>query len=278
MVYTKNVGFKTKVGYTKSRAGRTFTKGKKKAPLTKTETKAVASIAKKVMNKNVEHKYIVKGLEDTALLCSNIYAFNPMGNVVYGTGTDNRIGEQINNVVLRVKLAYSNIGQKVDIPTYLKLWNQSRLRIMVIKTKRQLTNVSNVWTDITTLIGRTDSAAARDSCIFYQPTGWAYPYHSGMSDVRKDNDFKVLYDKYITSAGNQDSQTIAGNIQNGFFKDARFSVPLGRFEYEEANVAYARKGFNNIYVLVCPWIPRTVAGIDIAGDITCHYSLSWTDS
>lgn len=252
-------------------------KSYKKRALSKKEKNEVTKIAKKVFKQNVEHKYLVHGLVDTALYVSNIYAINPMGLITYGTAEGSRIGEVINHCRLRFKLSYTNLGVKVDLPN-IHLWNRSQLRVMVIRTKRQLTNVSSTWTDITSSIGRTDSATNRDNCLFYQPPGWTYPYHSALSDVRKDNDFKVVYDKVIKSDNDNPYQTIAGHVPNGKFTNLKFSVKIGKFEYEEANVAYARKGFDNVYVLAMPYIPRTIAGTDFAGDITAHYSLTWTDA
>lgn len=257
-------------------------KSYKKRALSKKEKNEVTRIAKKVFKQNVEHKYFVQGLTDATFLCGNIYAFNPMGLITYGTSEGSRIGEVINHCRLRVKLSWISLGTKIDIPNYHHLWNRASLRVMVIRTKRQLTGNNGAWVDITTLIGMTNSAAARDQCIFYQPTGWAYPYHSGLSDVRKDNDFKVVYDKTIKSDNDNPYTAITGGngtyVPNGKFTNLKFSAKIGKFEYEESNVAYASKGYDNVYVLAMPYIPRTIAGTDIAGDITAHYSLTWTDA
>lgn len=246
------------------------------------QKKAVAQIARRVLNGRLEHKYLVQGVQDTLLKYSNLYALNPMGLITFGTDNKSRIGDIINNLTLRVKLAYVHLGQKVNLPNQ-HLWNKSQLRVMVIKTKRQITNVSSVWTDVTSFIGRTSSAVDRDACLFYQPTGWVYPYHSVISDINKDNDFKVMYDRVITSKFEQ--PYVNGVIMptpehtpNGNFAPLKFKVKLGKFEYEESNVAYSTKGGNNIYIIVTPFTPLTDAGVDLAGDITCHYSLSWTDA
>lgn len=265
------------------------TKNKKVAnALGVNQKKAVAMIARRVLNGRLEHKYKVQGIQDfLGLKYSNIYAVNPMGLITFGTDNASRIGDIINNLTLRVKLGYVHLGQKVNT-TYQHLWNKSSLRVMVIKTKRQLTNVNGVWTDITSLVGRTDSAANRDACMFYQPDGWVYPYHSVISDINKDNDFKVVYDRVITSKNDNpyvnDTRYTTGIppnpvfIPNGNFAPLKFKVKLGKFEYEEANIAYAKKGVYNNYIMITPFTPLTEAGVDLAGDITCHYSLSWTDA
>jgi len=277
MAIAKSVGFKTKVGYSKGRAGRTYTK--RKQALTKTEKVEVKKIAKRVLSANVEHKYNMQSTVEFVARCQDIYALNPMGTLTLGTDSGSRIGEAINNVTLRVKMSYVHLGTKVSIPNS-KLWPRSQLRVMVVRTKRQLTNTNIVFTDITSTVGKTDSALARDNCLFYQPNGWSNPFHVAIQDIRKDNDYRVIYDNVLTSDLTHGyTDVVSGNfIPNGKFVNSKFTVKLGKFEYEESNAAYARKGLDNVYIIVSPYIPKSLAGIDQAGDVVCHYSLSYTDS
>lgn len=276
----KSVRFKSKVGANKNRAGRSFTY-KKKPALTKTEKVEVKKIAKRVMSSNVEHKYTVQSVNEFTPRVAEVYALNPMASITLGTDSGSRIGEVINNVVLRVKMSYTHIGNSIGLPDK-KLWPRSQLRVMVIRTKRQLINLNQSFTAITTSIGQTTSATARDNCLFYQPINWAYPYHCGLQDTRKDNDYRVVYDKVLTSDlthGYTDVSNPPLNfIPNGKSVNNTFTVKIGKFEYEESNAAYSRKGLDNVYILLTPYIPKSLAGTDIAGDVVMHYSLAYTDS
>lgn len=244
--------------------------------LSKKAKREVTTIAKRVLAKNAEHKYIVSVINETPLAANSIYAINPMGNVTLGTDDHSRIGEVINNVRLRGKITYLHLGQKVGSPN-VREWSMSKLRVMVIKTKRQLTGSMIAWSDQTSVIGSTTSAALRDSSLFYQPAGWAYPYHVALQDLRSDNDFKVLYDKVVTATTPAYPQDLSGTIDYGTFATVKFSVRIGKFEYGEASIDYSRKEGENVYVVVAPYMPRAIAGTDMAGYVTGHYSLSWTD-
>lgn len=250
-----------------------------KRALSKKEKNEVTKIAKKVFRSNVEHKYSIQNVVEFTPRVLEVYALNPMATLTLGTDAGSRIGETINNVRLRVRMSYVHIGDAVGLPNK-KLWPRSQLRVLVIRTKRQLTNTNLVFTNITTQVGQTNSASARDNCMFYQPNGWAYPYHSAIEDIRKDNDYKVVYDKILTSDLTHGyTDVTSGNfIPNGKLVNNRFSLKLGKFEYEESNAAYARKGLDNVYIMLCPYIPKTIAGTDIAGDVVMHYSLTYTDA
>lgn len=252
---------------------------KRRQALTKKEKTEVQRIAKRVFKSNVEHKYIMQSTEETQVRCAEIYAINPMGSITVGTDSQKRIGEVINNVRLRVKMSYIHLGRKVSLPD-IKQWPKSQFRVMVIKTKRQLLSNSLTWPLVTNTIGSTTTASKRDDCLFYQPTGWGYPYHSAMQDVRKDNDYKVLYDRTVSAMHHHGYTNIDTNnfFNIGDFKNLKFSVKLGKFEFEENDPAFARKGLENVYILVTPYIPKTLAGIDIAGEFVCQYSLTWTDA
>lgn len=251
----------------------------KSKALTKVEKRQVATIAKRVLNKNNEHKYIVKAVDEATLYASEVYAINPFGSIGVGTGFGQRIGEVINNCKLRVKLSYIHKGIKIDLPN-VRQWQASKLRVMVVKTRRQLTSGFSALQNVTSQIGRTDTAANRDNCLFYQPDGWTYPYHGAMQDTRKDNGFRVVLDKVISSQlVHGYAQSNDGSfIPNGQSKDIKFSINLGKYEYRENSIAYAKDGFENTYVILTPYIPKTFAGTDVIGEVVMHYSLAWTDS
>lgn len=247
--------------------------------LTKVEKRQVATIAKRVLKSNNEHKYIVKSVEEANLYCMEVYALNPMGSISVGTGFGQRIGEVINNVKLRVKFSYIHRGIKIDLPN-VRQWQQSKLRVMVVRTKRQLTTNDTALSLITSQVGRTDSATNRENCLFYQPDGWTYPYHSALEDTRKDNGFRVVMDKVVSSQliHGYSKDLDADFIPNGMSRDIKFSINLGKYEYRENSTAYAKDGYENTYVLFTPYIPKTLAGTDLAGALVMHYSLAWTDS
>lgn len=251
-------------------------KSTKKSALSKAEKRQVVTIAKRVMTKDAEHKYIVKGVNELGVLANSIYCINPMANITLGTDAHSRVGEAIGNVRLRGKIVYQHTGIVPSLPSF-RNWQSSKLRVMVIKTRRQLTGSTVTWTDQTTALGDTSSASGRDSSLFYQPDGWSYPFHVGMQDVRSDNDFTVLFDKVVTSSTQVTTQTVSGSTDYGNYVTCKFSVRVGKFEFGEASTSYARKDCDNVYILVAPYMPRAISGTDQAGWVGAHYSVSWTD-
>lgn len=223
-----------------------------------------------------ERKYVVKPTEELPVYSHNIYALNPMGIISNGVGKSDRVGERIQNVVLRVKLNYLHKGLKIDPfqgNTYV--WPKSKLRVMVIRTKRELTQNSFNWANITSTVGRSNSTSARDDSLFYQPDGWVYPYHINISDIKKDNSYEVLLDKQISSARTGDLSTLNNTQSYGTEANCQFQIKLPQFEYKENTTGYANT--KNTYIIIGSSMARSFE-TDQAGDVACHYSLQWTDS
>lgn len=277
----KSVRFSTKVGYNKKRRGRSF--GSKTKSLTKPEKKAVATIAKRVVKANLERKNIQIGIADTPIDNFKIMCLNPLTPITAGTGLENRIGERIQNVKLRFKLFYSHGGYNTQ--TRVRLVGDSMLRVLVIRTKRELTLTNNTWVDITSVVGKSDTAAARDDALIYQPN-YPYPYNSVIADIRKDNNYEVLYDKTVhSSAGmlnNYDVNPVNGlTYENsylwGSIKPITGVVSLPQCEYNNNNQYLNNK---NTYIIVMPLARPIGQGTDnfVAGWVFGQYSVEYTDA
>lgn len=275
----KNVGFKTKLGYSKNRAGRTYTK---KKALTKPETKAVAQIAKQVVQRNIEHKNIQVGIVDTQLENYKVYCLNPLTAITNGTGDNERLSDKIQNVKLRFKLIYNHGGYNSS--TRVRLCPDSMLRVLVVRTKRQFTLNNSVWTDITATVGKTDTAAGRDDSMFYQPD-YPYPYNLTVADIKKDNNYQVLYDQLvISSAGMSNNISYADGTttyENSYLfgntKLVSGTVSLPAADYNHAN-NYLNNKNTYIVLMTCARPLAHGAANIVAGLIHGQYSVEYTDA
>lgn len=278
----KSVRFTSKVGYNKMRKGRSFGTAKSKA-LTKPEKKQVVKIAKSVVKANLERKHIQVGLPDTPHDNFKIFCINPLASLVAGTGTNQRVGQRIQNVKLRFKMFYTHGGYNNS--TRVRLIGDSMLRVLVIRTKRELTTNNSVWADITGVVGKTDTVGGRDDTILYQPD-YPYPYNSVIADIRRDNNYEVLYDKTVqSSAGMMNNYDVNGenglSYENSYLwgnvKPITGTVALPQCEFNETNNYLNNK---NTYIVVMPLARPIGHGTSnfVCGWTFGQYSVEYTDA
>lgn len=277
----KSVRFTSKVGYNKNRKGRAF--GYKSKALTKPEKKQVVQIAKKVVKSNLERKYVQVGIVDTSIDNYKVMCLNPLTAITAGTGIGQRVGERIQNVKLRFKLFYNHGGYNTT--TRVRLIGDSMLRVLVIRTKRELTTTNGSWVDITTTVGKTDTNAGKDNTLFYQPD-YPYPYNGVISDIRRDNNYEVLYDKTVlSSAGMLNNFDINGNTgapyENSYLygntKVISGTVSLPQCEFNSDTQYLNNK---NTYIVVMPLARPLSHGLSnfICGFVHGQYSVEYTDA
>lgn len=245
MVYTKKVGFKTKLGYSKGRAGRTYTRKK-------TTVKAVAKqVAKSVIHRIAENKRFTLGYEDLDVRGLTKYYINPIQHVAKGTNENNRVGDVMTNVRLQLSMSYfhngvNNLG--------VKLWQGSALRVLVIKSHKRNPTLVGQWSSTPVTAGVFDNLFASDFGGSYSPVNL--------------QDYTLLADQTLHST------TPDGALNNGVPAQLRWNIPLcKRWSYLDNDV-YGK--FNNIYVIV------TVSGVqtsstDYMGKLQCNGYLTWED-
>lgn len=245
MVYTKKVGFKTKLGYSKGRAGRTY---KRK---TNTVKKVATAAAKKVIHRMAENKRLVLNYGDLTLGTTTYYYINPLQHVVKGTNEDQRIGDVMTNVRLQLSMSYFHNGSNFS---GTKLWDGSKLRVLVFKSHKRNSTAVGGWTSTPPAGGNFDGL-------------FSNTFHGSFAPVNT-HDYTLLADQTLSS------HTTTTALNNGVPDTLRWNIPLcKRWQYLDNDV-YGK--FNNIYVLI------TVSGInggssDTMGKVQCSGYLTWED-
>lgn len=189
-----------------------YTKKARPAGLTKTQSKAVATIAKKAVMKVAETKSYLNTANSTNLTEDTVYAWNLMSGIPQGDDDDDRIGNKImiSNIYMKFQLyAYNNVtlGR-----------GDRHFRLMLIKSKTPLTSS---YTTITA------------SDVFRSGTTTNMNF-IGFPDRNK---ITVLYDKVIkvenriTDADNCGSHTINLKVNKTEFFETNSSLYLKNGNY-----------------------------------------------
>jgi len=237
MVYTKKVGFKTKK--------KTYKQSNK------TVVKMAAKVANRVARRMAENKRLRIDYADLALGTCLLYYINPIQHVVKGTSEDQRVGDVMTNVRLQLSMSYFHTGTNF---VGTKLWQGSKLRVLVIKShKRNTTSVSS-WTSTPPVGGNFDGLFSNG-------------YHGSFAPVNL-HDYTILADKTLTST------TPDGANNYGIPATMRFNISLAKQWRYLDNDVYGK--FNNIYVIITA---SNIDGVatDIIGKIQCSGYLTWED-
>lgn len=245
MVYTKKVGFKTKLGYSKGRAGRTY---KRKSKVVK---KIATQVAKTVVHRMAENKRLILDYQDLALGTTTLYYINPIQHVAKGTNEDQRVGDVMTNVRLQLSMSYFHVGSNF-IGT--KMWDGSNLRVLVVKSHKRNTTLGNQWTATPPTGGNFNGLFSNN-------------FHGSFAPVNL-HDYTLLADQTLSS------HTNTTNINNGVPSTLRWNIPLcKRWQYLDNDV-YGK--YNNIYVIITA---SNVDGTttDTIGRVQCSGYLTWED-
>lgn len=227
---------------------------RRRRPVRRAGMKAIAKrVVKSAMARKIERKRLKIGIGDTDLGHTTMYYISPLQHIVKGTDEGNRIGEKISNVRLNLGLEYYHNG--VDFTGTYK-FQGSKLRVLVVKSNRQLTTSVGAWTDTVPGVGST------------LPDLFAENYHGSFSPVNT-HDYTILYDRTVSShkTDSTNNEGVPGIL--------RMSVPLAKQWRYLDNSIYGK--FNNIYV-VCT--VSNIGGIssDYAGTVQASGYISWTDA
>ena len=218
--------------------------------------RAVAKqVVKTALSRVVERKKFNILPEDLSMGATTYYQINPMQAVVEGVEEFRRIGDKISNVRLQMGLMYYHVG---TAPLGAQLWQGSKLRVLIVKSRRQLippTTVTN-WKE-------------------EFPSGGQLPglflnaYQCSSSPVDTHN-YTVLYDKTLAP-----SSTPNGGGNFGIPVVHRFSKTLAKsFRFVEGT-SFGK--FSNIYVVVCA-SGVTGGNADTVGRLQCASAISWNDA
>lgn len=228
---------------------------RRRRPVRRAGVKAIAKrVVKSAMARNVERKRLMFGIGDTDLGHTTMYYISPLQHIVKGTDDVNRIGEKISNVRLNLGLEYYHNGVDSFGGTYK--FQGSKLRVLVVKSNRQLTTLPGAWTS---------TPPGGGSAL---PSLFAENYHGSFSPVNT-HEYTILYDRTVSSYKTDSTNN------NGVPGLLRFSIPLAKQWRYLDNSVYGK--FNNIYI-VCT--VSNVGGIssDFAGKVQASGYISWTDA
>lgn len=223
----------------------------------KRQPKTIKAIAKRVVKNQlaraVERKRLTINMDDLALGATTYYVLNPLQHVAMGTEEFQRVGDKMTNVRLQLGFQYYHVG---TAPLGAQLWQGSVLRVLVFKSRRQVSTTTPAWT----------SKNPSDSSGFPKLFSGI---NQGTSQPVNTHDYTVLYDRTMKSS------TPNGGGTFGIPSVMRISVPLAKsWRYADGDV-YGK--FNNIYVLV---VAQGITGgnADTIGRLQCGGFLTWTDS
>lgn len=218
--------------------------------------KAIAKrVVKNALSRQVERKRLDILPLDLSMGTTTFYQINPMQAIVEGVEDFKRIGDKISNVRLTMGLMYYHVG---TAPLGAQLWQGSKLRVLIVKSRRQLTPPANVadW-------------KSEDPISGQLPGLFINAYQSTSSPIDTHN-YTVLYDRTLAP-----SSTPNGGGNFGIPVVHRFTKTLAKsFRYTEGT-AFGK--FSNIYVVV------TASGVtggnnDTIGRLQTAARLSWTDA
>ena len=218
--------------------------------------RAVAKqVVKTALRSTVERKRFNILPLDLSMGATTYYQINPMQAIVEGVEDYRRIGDKISNVRLQMGLMYYHVG---TAPLGAQLWQGSKLRVLIVKSRRQLTPGGTVtdWKNEDPISGQL-------------PGLFLNAFQSTSSPVDTHN-YTVLYDKTLAP-----SSTPNGGGNFGIPVVHRFSKTLAKsFRYVEGT-SFGK--FSNIYVIV------TASGVtggnnDTIGRLQTAAGISWTDA
>lgn len=199
--------------------------------------KAIASrVVKRQLASVIERKRLNLFLPDQTLANAKVYAAPVMTWITAGAGENQRIGDKISDVYLKLRFAYHHVG---GANAY---WAGSRFRVLVIKTNKSLPAYTvNQWQDATTAL----------------PQLFLSPGQSAMSLVN-DHDYQVLVDKTVVSEKTLTSQT------HGIPRYVTVNLNLAkRFQYMDDLTTMSKN--KQIYVVVTASMMGATA--DICGNL-----------
>lgn len=219
--------------------------------------KAVASrVVKRAIARTLEHKRLGIVMPDLDVYHLHQYVMAPLSIVAKGVEEYQRVGDQIHNVYLNLGLSYFHIGLQNGLT---RVWNGSKLRVIVIKSNRVLgTGMS--WSDQNATSGTF-------------PKLMAESLQGSVSPINT-HDYTVLADRTLSSMNNWDVQGTYGAPAT-----LRLRLSLGkqvRFQDTLVSGYPVAKG-TQIYVIVTASNVQS-ATTDIAGKLQCSGYLSFTDA
>lgn len=223
--------------------------------------RTVKAIAKQVVKRQlasvIERKRITFQGTDQGLVNSKIYAMAPVSWIQPGTAENQRIGDKISDLRLRIRAMYYHQGLNPST-TPQGYWFGSKCRILVIKS-------NEVWSTGTS--GNLTDATSTFSKVFIHPGVTSF-------SLVNTHDYQVLYDRTITSTDPYIPSPNGGTAVYGKPALASVNVNLGkRYQYLDAAGNAAK--YKNIYVLVTCSLPAGGTNgfcgtVQLSGEVTYH--------
>lgn len=191
--------------YVRKRVQRKRVAYKRKAPSRKMAT--VATV-KRILNRAIETKYVLKDWPTVTLGAQRWYAIQPLTSITKGTNPFNRIGKEISNVNLRLAMEYVHLGN--DYSGTTRLSTGSTLKCVFVRTMRDLSSLGTTsWA-----VATTSDNSGSQLPLFINPTaGASSMVGSAMNDVHIIKTFYLKSEQTTTSLINGTPQSTIVNLR-----------------------------------------------------------------
>ncbi|AXH75569.1 MAG: capsid protein [Cressdnaviricota sp.] len=227
--------------------------------------KAVAKrVVKTALSRQVERKSRIIQLADKQIKGTVVHWLNPLYYIPKGDQSYERLGDKLTNPRLELSLSYFHEGLPYGTTTDSS-WLGSKLRVVVFKTRQQLTpDDADGWTDSIPGIGAVKNLFLND-------------YQGSFSHLNR-HDYTIMYDRTVSSM----KPFYTSYPSFGPPGQLRTVISLGKeFRYtgmganDIAGTAWGTH--SNIYLAVVASGVNS-SDVDKMGRLQCTYRISWTDA
>lgn len=181
-------------------------------------TPRLANAVKRVINRQEETKFVSLDPVDVDMGARRWYMIQPISNIVKGTADNQRVGSEIKNLYL--KMAFTWMAKGNDSIGSTRLATGVPLRVVVVRTARDLSVGKTAFTQITTTARSTSS----DLPLFFNNVQTV----TAMADPKSD--VKIVKQFYLNSS--QSTTSLIGGTTS--FKIDGVKIPTYKFADETA--------------------------------------------
>ena len=129
-------------------------------------TPRLANAVKRVINRQEETKFVSLDPVDVDMGARRWYMIQPISNIVKGTADNQRVGSEIKNLYL--KMAFTWMAKGNDSVGSTRLATGVPLRVVVVRTARDLSVGKTAFTQISTTAASLPAVTSPCSLIMYR--------------------------------------------------------------------------------------------------------------
>lgn len=181
-------------------------------------TPRLNNVVKRVIARQEETKFVTLDTADVDVGARRWYMIQPISNIVKGTSDNQRVGSEIKNLYL--KMAFTWMAKGNDSVGSTRLATGVPLRVVIVRTARDLSVGKTAFTQITTTARSTSS----DLPLFFNPVQTV----TAMADPKSD--VKIVKQFYLNST--QPTTSLIGGTTS--FKIEGIKIPTYKFADETA--------------------------------------------